>query len=502
MSFDDGWRTSPSGPPRGSGSGGYSARPRLGLADVILHLWRAKWLMIAVFLPIFILAVVAAYLMPVSYEATSRFQVSVGRENIYRDPFGGPGSGAVPEAQQIIDAEIELIQSPEIADRVLEKVGLDALYPDLATDIAAEPDDRERAIMREEAILGLQQEFTAWSPPKNPVIRTTFKSEDPVIAALTLNTFIETYLEYRAELFLDNRVSPRLTAQRKASEAKLSDVDRRIQQFLVGNNIGDFDTERTAVSGLYSTVTEQLFDLLAQQSDVMARLARVREQLSSMSPEMVQYTESNAGQTLLDLYVQRQQLLARYLPTSQPVLAVEAEIAEVEALLGAQQRPVGTQRTGPNETWMAIDARRAEFEAEADALRDRIAELERQKIELEARQRRLTELEPVYQSLLREQAVLEDQVRTLTVREEEERLTQETRETNFDNIQILEPARVPARGSSLRLPIAAAGFLFAGFTALMVGLLRAYTSDTFATAQSVQRTTGLQVLSSVRRHRR
>ena len=64
-----------------------------------------------------------------------------------------------------------------------------------------------------------------------------------------------------------------------------------------------------------------------------------------------------------------------------------------------------------------------------------------------------------------------------------------------DNVTVIERAQPPATGKSLKIPLLAAVFLFAGFTALCVGLLRVFTRRGFTTPASVSRTLDMPVLA-------
>ena len=68
-----------------------------------------------------------------------------------------------------------------------------------------------------------------------------------------------------------------------------------------------------------------------------------------------------------------------------------------------------------------------------------------------------------------------------------------------DSVKVTEPATIPLKGSSLKLPVALLSLLFAGFTALLVGLMRAYARKGFSTANSLQQTLGMPVLGTVSR---
>jgi uncharacterized protein involved in exopolysaccharide biosynthesis len=64
-----------------------------------------------------------------------------------------------------------------------------------------------------------------------------------------------------------------------------------------------------------------------------------------------------------------------------------------------------------------------------------------------------------------------------------------------DNVTVIERAQAPTRGKSLKVPLLIVVFLFAGFTALCVGLLRIFTRRSFVTAGSVGRTLEMPVLA-------
>jgi uncharacterized protein involved in exopolysaccharide biosynthesis len=93
---------------------------------------------------------------------------------------------------------------------------------------------------------------------------------------------------------------------------------------------------------------------------------------------------------------------------------------------------------------------------------------------------------------------MERNVENFAVREVEERALSELSGQTADSVRVLEPARAPIEGDSLKKPVAALAFLFAGFTALVAGLLRAMTRRGFPTARSIERTTGLKVVGSLR----
>lgn len=478
-------------------------RPGLGPAELVLQLWRAKWLMLAVFLPIFLAGLIVAFRMPTEYEAKSRLYVRLGEESVYRPRVGTEGAGATPEQEQLIQAELEILRSPVVVERALSHFPLARVFPDLVEAMdekmaEAEPDERE-AIAEEtfqRGIAALRKKFDSGTAPKTPVIGTSLQHEDPEMAAELLNAMIGAYLDYRGEVFATTG-SDSLREQRRKFENQLLDVEDEIRTFLRANQIGDFESERATAQQLYTTISGELLTNQSRASAVDGQLDIYNQQLATKEPEQDLYVEDSSAQRLAELRMEREDLLSRYTASSRAVQAIDTRIDQLEAYLGSRQGLSGTTRRGPNPVYQQIEQAAANLEAEAQSLSLQRAELERQLSAVEDRLQRLNELAPQWQELQRRKALMEANVQNFSVREIEENALAEISDQNADSVRVLEPARVPIKGSSLKMPVAALAFLFAGFTALMAGLLRALTRQGFPTARSVERTTGLPVLGSV-----
>ncbi len=496
MPADDGWTTVTSSDTAASAiSASRAGRPQLSIIDILLMLWRAKWIMIFVSIPFLAAAIAFALTMPTKFEASSRIQVTAGSERVF-DPIVGRVQASILSQEEITESEIELLRSPVIADRVLQKLGLEVVYPKIYEAWEKAP-QADRPMIYEEAVVALQKDFYAGATPKNPVIRTSYRNENPVVAADVLNTLIETYLSYRAELFAKDDKGF-LSGERKAASGKLREADTAILQFLSSNKIGDFDTEKSSIATRYASVTDEILKVQAQKSEVDGKLAATVAQLAMTEPTIDLNRETTHGQELFALKTQREQLLATYKPGTPQIDAIDRQITRVEKLIAEQGQTGARVQRGPNELYQELETRRTNLESDSLAMKKRFEELLRQKKEIETRQLQLTRLEPRYQELLRDRSIQDNQVRTLTIREEEERLKRNAAKADFENIQILEPARTPARGKSKKKLIAAAGLIFGMGTGLMFALLWIFTRSTLPTAGSVARTSGLPVLASVR----
>ncbi len=484
-------------------TGSVRRRPRLGPMEVMLQLWRAKWLMILVFLPIFLLGLFAAFQMPKEYEANSRLYVRLGDESVFRPRVGTEANAVAPEREQLLLAELEVLRSPVVAERALERFPLDRVFPDLAEamkkEMAEAPASEREAIAEEtfqKAIGALRKSFDSGAAPKTPVIGTALTHEDPVVAAELLNAMIGAYIEYRTEVFASGG-GDSLREQRKKFEGQLLDVEDEIRRFLRASEIGDFESERATAQQLFGTISGELLTNQSRASAVEGQLDIYNQQLATLEPQQDLYVEDSSAQRLTELRMEREDLLSRYTADSRAVQAIDTRIEQLQAYLGSRDGLSGTTRRGPNPVYQQIEQAAANLEAEAQSLALQEAELKRQLTRVEARLQRLNDLAPQWQELQRRKLLMETNVQNFSVREIEETALSEISDETADSVRVLEPARVPVEGSSLKLPVAALAFLFGGFTALMAGLLRALTRQGFSTARSVERTTGLPVIGSV-----
>lgn len=478
------------------GGAGRSVRVRYSAHDTVRLVWREKGLMFLVFAVLFALGAAAALALPKTYTASSRLLVQLGPEYVYQPLAGDAGRGVSPTIEDVVLSELEILNSDQLRRRVVGEVGLKAVDPKLA-EAWAGADAAKKAQIEGRALRIIDGGLTIHAPPKTGAMRLTFEHRDPEAAALILNTLVSQYLVYRKEVFGD-RTSPAVAAQRAAFEERLQEADQRYQAFLTENGIGDFPAEKASLTTLYGTTLTERFAVEARLREAQGRLAGLQPGIAQTPAEvsLQRDVDLSAPGKLTQLRIERQDLLGRYRPDSQPVRDIDARIAELERLI-ASGAAAGEKdrRLGANPVWQDVEKTRIQLEAEIASLQARRAELTRQVAAINARQLELTRLESEYNNLAVEREVLQAQVKNFATRESETRAEQAIASASDDNIRVVERAAPPTRGASLRRLAFAAAFLFAAFTALCVGLLRVFTRKGFATVESAERTLELPVLA-------
>jgi uncharacterized protein involved in exopolysaccharide biosynthesis len=473
------------------------ARPRLGIADWMSLLWREKWLMVFVFLTISLLGISFATTFQREYTATARLSILLGDEYIFTPRVGAAAEGSAPKQEQIVQSEVEILTSAQVAERVVRSIGLSRLFQPSDRQTAQGPDTPERRIAI--GVYNFQKKFVASSTPNTTVVRLAYSAHDPAIAALALNRLIDEYLAYRRDVLFEDRTAS-LTQQRSEFEVELESVQQELTAFMAANGVADFEAERLSLQTLLATTRAELFAVEARSREAQGRYSSTEQSYQREPSEIRLSFESDNSRRRIELASQLADLQTRYTDDSQPVINAKRRIEALDRVLNSQQgQAAGTTRMGTNPVRDTLGADRARTLAEVAATDQRVIALEAQLAQLQARAVQLAINRPAYEDLVRRKAILEEQVRQFSTREASARAQNELSRTSNDNIRVIERANAPTRGRSLRNYVGLGAVMFAAFTALMAGLVRALSRTGFPTPASVGRTLGLPVLAMVTR---
>jgi uncharacterized protein involved in exopolysaccharide biosynthesis len=474
-----------------------SARPKLGLSDWTRLLWREKWLIMAVFSVLSLLGLSFAMTLEKEYTATARLSILLGDEYIFTPRVGAAAEGSAPKQEQIVQSEVEILKSAQVAERVIRSLGINRLFEAKDIVITQGPDTPDRRIAFGTA--NYQRNFGASATPNTTVVGLSYKSRDPEVAAQVVNKHIDEYLTYRREVLFEDRTDS-LTQQRSEFEVQLQAVQQEITGFMARNDVADFEAERTSLQGLLANTRADLLGVQARQREAQGRFSSSDQSYQREPAEVRLSFESDNSRRRIELVSQLAELQTRYTDESQPVQDARRRIEALDQVLNSPQgQASGNTKTGINPVRDTLATDRARNLADVSALEQREAVLNAQSAQLQARAVQLSQNRPEYEDLLRRKAVLEEQVKQFATREASARAQNELNRTSNDNIRVIERANVPTRGTSLKKLAGLIALMFAGLTALMAGLVRAFSRSSFPTPASVGRTLGLPVLATVTR---
>lgn len=428
-----------------------------------------KLLIAAVTLVITVIGGLIVALQPKTYESSSTILVRFGQEYLYIPSVGDRSLTPPASLLELVNAEMQIMSTSDLKLKVIEEIGLDTLYPDMV--------ETPKAL--DEAILQFGKDLFIATDANSHVIHVWFRHGEPEIAARTVNTIIDRYLDKRQKIF--TRLEPadwdaRLAAISTELKSYQTEVDafrREHGLYAADSQISlSLNEKREIEAALQSSATR----LRALEND-RDLLTTNLEQLSKSTPSFVELDNGpaidRAIQAYIELLLQKKQLEKEFGRNHPQLINVRSELGSTGILI---KQLIDGQLT-------QISAQIALAGAERDRLQTRLAEIttglagmSRQELQLREMELALDLKESEYRETLakRRQASLEE-----------------------TNVRVIEPAMPPNRAigasKTLRLVLV---ILIGLCLAIGIVVLRELLRPSLSTAESVEKHLGLPVLAS------
>jgi len=452
-----------------------------------------------------------------TYRAEGRLLVQIGPEYIYT-PVGGTNATSNQGVAQTPDTialnEVGIIKNAEIITEVTgiitsarttkysettldtaqaQNLFAEKIYEKIAKEenLARQTGDYAPVNEAKAELNKMMNESYYVAPqPKSSLIDISFKHEDPEVAIETLNLFIDTYQERRKILFVDG-AEDTIGDSLQLTEQLLTENEMAIARFLERNEISDFTSVQTGLRERSEALKAELNTLRGDMSETEGSLARVEDQLRGTEPTINLYVDDRASQRVAQAELELKQLLAKYLPSSDPVRQKRTELEELKALQGANNgRAAGGRRVGPNPNYQELVTSRNTLQSTANSLREKEVTLQGQLNSAVTKVRRLTQLSPEYQNLLRKRKTLSAALDTYNARSQEAEVNLAQEGDSNENIKVISrPSSISdaIKGQNTGKLIWAGGSLAWGLTLLMLALLRVFLDPKNFSAPSTTR---------------
>ena len=153
---------------------------------------------VGVFLVLCAAVIGYGYTLSPYYEATTRLLVKTGREfQVRSDPNQQVASVPAQTKLEIVNSEIQILTSRDLVEAVINKIGINRLYPGLG---GGRPEQAMDAAVR-----NFQGDFKAAPVEQADVIEASYRHPDHEVAVQALKEMVELYQHKHAEMFSDPR---------------------------------------------------------------------------------------------------------------------------------------------------------------------------------------------------------------------------------------------------------------------------------------------------------
>lgn len=417
------------------------------LREVTLVLARHRTLLLGVFSVVTIVVAVGAMCTPLTYKAESSLLVRMGREYIYRPEVGRSEAARTPSLSEIVNSEVEILASRDLAELVVVQLGIDRLYPDMQ-GLGPDPE-----LGRGKAVLRFRQATSVRAVLESSVIKVGYEHEDPRLAADAVNLLVERFKDKHVEVFGEERSSG-LEDQFAARRAELARAEEALADFKRATGLFDLDKQRSVLLGQRMRLEEDFWKCEPRPVEGHRPAVEVGVAEPAAAPvfSAQRWPDSNAelvwidglegaapareppaangvieeaSLRLLELQLDERELLRDYSAGSRRVQSVRAELKLAQDFLEQATARAGT-----------LD------EVRREALASEMADLDQRVESLHQQEKTLRNLE-------RELTAAETAMLITRERVEEARISQELDREKLINVRVIEKAAPPVAPSGL-----------------------------------------------------
>ena len=455
---------------------------------------RYRVMFAAVFLLVFLAALIHAFTATPVYTATSSVMIDDRRHNV--TPDQQQVLSDLPEATGVVDTEVEIMRSRALAGRVVDALNLTAdpefnkalrkkgfsLFGGHAT--ATSPED-ERRRERDATIDALINRIQIDRRGLTYVINIAVTSVSPTKAALLANTVADRYLTAQ----LDAKFDATQRANRWL-QGRLSSLREGVTS--AEQSVATYQSNKGLLQATGSNLTEQrVAQLQASESQAAADLAAKQAQLNTARQQIASGgTGQDLGQALnselisqlrvklSDAVHAQQVLLAKYGPRHPDVIAQENTQKQIESDIQAEvNRIIGSLQADVNASAQRLAAIRSDLgQAQGQLATSKTAEVGMNSLQMNADAQ-----SAVYKSLL-------DRFQQTSVQDG----------SLQSDAQVVSPAQIPLKPSSpnQKLDIAL-GILFGLLAGTMTVVGMEMWSGEVRTSEDVEKMLGVPAIGSV-----
>ncbi len=469
--------------------------PAFSPRDLVTALFYYKRVVLAAFAVPCILGVLAGLMAHTSYVAQARLLVLYGSEYVFHPGNRDTGSDITLDRNQIIQGELQILQSPALASEVLAEIGPAVVYAGLPAGDAA----------LRTAVSQLAQDLTVSSIPQSNVLELSLRNADRDVAMRVLQAMIAHYLTYRVGIFDKAQRSPGVDTQRDQFAERLRQAEETLAQFGIVHGISNLDEQISQQIRQKAETANQQSIVGQQIGETAARVAALHQELASVPPTVQTYAESARSQqstgltdSLVRLQIQRRDLAARYQDDFPLVRDIDRQIAAVRGQIGADPaREANISRTGRNVVYDDLHREEITLSAQLQGLQAKKTQLDADAAGQQARTDELAGLARQYRDLQRSRDVLDQSYRAIARSSEETALSDAQERARGANVRVVQPPDAPLGGRNQRSLLFAGGAVLGVLCAIAVFTLLNATRQVFVSVRDVERQLDLPVLLAV-----
>lgn len=322
------------------------------LREIWAIVYRSRFWIAAIMALFIVTGIVVTLLMTPRYRADAAVQIDQEAVKVLGTEQS-ESSASIQDAERFLKTQVDVINSRAVARAVANELRLfngDRFLEQMREDAEVEgtPSVAIADAKRERVLKVLQKNLNVDLPPQSRVVRITFTSPDPTLAARIANSYAENFIRMNLRRKFDSSAYARefLRGQLDEAQQRLARAERSAVEYAREKRIIDASAAATSSdhpSAPRSLTTGTLVQLNQQQAEATAkrieaeqRWNRIRATNPLSVPEVI---ENTAIQALLaqkaQLNGQLEEETQRHRDDYPTVRSARARIAELDRQIGA-----------------------------------------------------------------------------------------------------------------------------------------------------------------------
>jgi uncharacterized protein involved in exopolysaccharide biosynthesis len=466
--------------------------------DLLTVFFKYRVKILTIFSIVVAMVTVTTFFASPMYEAKSSLLVKFGREYMNQFQVGSSQPIISVNREEIINSEIEILKSPDLAKRVIENIKLSQMYPGLVKNPPRDIQPMDAAIAR------FAKKLSIVDIKKSSVIQVSFEHNNPEIASKAVNLLVEYFREKHLQVFSSPQ-SNFLEGQVAAFRKKLLASEADMQAFKQKNQVYSLDEQRTLLLRQRTDLASETLSAQNTIDELQRRLGTLKARTKSLTSSNDMYTGTErdkiiveAKSRLLALQINQQELLRKYKEENKLVIENGKQIQLVKDFLREQETDISKKVMTGNVVYQDTQRDVVRTEADLSAQRAKYATLRMQLGQLDSEIKALDLREKEMQNLKRELASNEKNFQVYDEKMEEARITDDMNKLNLANISIIQPATVPIKPikPNKRLNILL-GIVFGAISGIGYAFFSERNSQGLVSPEMAEKRLNLKVLATI-----
>lgn len=432
------------------------------------------------------------------YRAETGLVIKTGRE--YLTVAQGPSSPIGPSStlQEEVNTEIQIMTSRGVLEKVVDKVGLNTIYPGLGSGMFGQSMAMDTAVDRLSKSLNVE-------PVKlSNVLNVTFEHEDPRVATQVLSEVVSTYQTTHLEVYAGDRGRAyQEETQREVEE--LDHLEHERSTIKLDNGIYDIALQRASLITQRSDAQTQLQEAQTRMVTLQKRLGSlhasrggIRQKVTSAetAKNELEYSQN----ALTDLRRNETALLARFASDNPQVELVRDQIRDVQSHISALNGSTDSTKADPVTLSAQIDQQIVIDETEYAPLQDEVNDFTRQIAKISAELERIETADTDLRVLAERIDAVNGDLKVTREAYQQARTLDDMDRDKIVSVSQIQPVITSEKPAKPKKTIyLAAGLLIGLLAAGGVVAIAVAANNTFVAAESVERQLHLPVLVTVPR---